>query len=209
LRVLPRASAGSVAAARDRSLCGHPLPAFVPISRVRSQATGGGFALPRGDRASAQSSPSARLLAPSSRRSVSGRAAEPTPSLHCGRGRHPRGGCALVILARGGAIGCPAGATGLPVPASWAIAEFLVLNTLGNLASTSRLKRTVFFGDHCGLGCAQHLRRAALTGIRSAVEPPGFALAWPSAVACWPVATGACVTSFRSAHCDSNHYPNS
>jgi hypothetical protein len=53
-------------------------------------------------------------------------------------------GGALVILARAGAIGWPAGATGLLVPAAWAIAAFLVLNTLGNLASKSRLERTVF-----------------------------------------------------------------
>jgi hypothetical protein len=53
-------------------------------------------------------------------------------------------GCALVILARAGAIDWPAGATGLLAPASWAIAAFLVLNTLGNLASKSRLERTVF-----------------------------------------------------------------
>jgi hypothetical protein len=53
-------------------------------------------------------------------------------------------GCALVILARAGAIGWPAGAMGLLAPASWAIAAFLVLNTLGNLASKSRLERTVF-----------------------------------------------------------------
>jgi hypothetical protein len=53
-------------------------------------------------------------------------------------------GCALVILARAGAIGWPAGAAGLLVPASWAIAAFMVLNTLGNLASKSRLERTVF-----------------------------------------------------------------
>jgi hypothetical protein len=52
-------------------------------------------------------------------------------------------GCALVILARAGAIGWPAGATGL-APASWAITAFLVLNTIGNLASKSRLERTVF-----------------------------------------------------------------
>jgi hypothetical protein len=51
---------------------------------------------------------------------------------------------ALVILARAGAIGWPAVATGLLVPAAWAIAAFLVLNTLGNLASKSRLERTVF-----------------------------------------------------------------
>jgi hypothetical protein len=53
-------------------------------------------------------------------------------------------GGALVILARAGAIGWPAGATGLLVPAAWTIAAFLVLNTLGNLASKSRLERTVF-----------------------------------------------------------------
>jgi hypothetical protein len=53
-------------------------------------------------------------------------------------------GCALVILARAGAIGWPTGATGLLVPASWAIAAFLVLNTIGNLASKSPLERTVF-----------------------------------------------------------------
>ena len=53
-------------------------------------------------------------------------------------------GCAVVILARAGAIRLPAGATGPLAPASWAIAAFLVLNTLGNLASKSRLERTVF-----------------------------------------------------------------
>ena len=53
-------------------------------------------------------------------------------------------GGALVILARAGAIGWPAGATGLLVPAAWAIVAFLVLNTLGNLASKSRLERTLF-----------------------------------------------------------------
>jgi hypothetical protein len=53
-------------------------------------------------------------------------------------------GGALVILARAGAIGWPAGAAGLLIPAAWAIAAFLVLNTLGNLASKSRLERTVF-----------------------------------------------------------------
>ena len=53
-------------------------------------------------------------------------------------------GGALVILARAGAIGWPVGATGLLVPLGWAIATFLVLNTLGNLASKSRLERTVF-----------------------------------------------------------------
>jgi hypothetical protein len=53
-------------------------------------------------------------------------------------------GGALVILARAGALGRPADAMGLLAPASWAIAAFLVLNTLGNLASKSRIERTVF-----------------------------------------------------------------
>jgi hypothetical protein len=53
-------------------------------------------------------------------------------------------GGALVILARAGAIGWPAGANGLLTPASWAIAAFLALNTLGNLASKSRLEKTLF-----------------------------------------------------------------
>jgi hypothetical protein len=53
-------------------------------------------------------------------------------------------GGALVILARAGAIGWPAGAAGLLVPGAWAIAAFLVLNTLGNLASKSRIERTLF-----------------------------------------------------------------
>jgi electron transfer flavoprotein alpha/beta subunit len=51
---------------------------------------------------------------------------------------------ALVILARADAIGWPTGATGLMTPASWGIAVFLVLNTLGNVASKSRIERTVF-----------------------------------------------------------------
>jgi hypothetical protein len=53
-------------------------------------------------------------------------------------------GCALVILARADAIGWPTAATGVLAPATWVIAAFLVLNTLGNLASKSRLERTVF-----------------------------------------------------------------
>jgi hypothetical protein len=53
-------------------------------------------------------------------------------------------GCALVILARAGAIGWPTGATGVLAPGAWGIAGYLLLNTLGNLASKSRLERTVF-----------------------------------------------------------------
>ena len=53
-------------------------------------------------------------------------------------------GGALAILARAGAIGAQGGAAGLLGPGSWAIALFLVLNTLANLASKSCLERTVF-----------------------------------------------------------------
>jgi hypothetical protein len=53
-------------------------------------------------------------------------------------------GGALIILARAGAISWPSVLDGALVPASWAIATFLVLNTLGNLASKSRFERTVF-----------------------------------------------------------------
>ena len=53
-------------------------------------------------------------------------------------------GAAVVILARGGLIRWPAGAAGILAPASWVIAGFLALNTLGNLRSRSRLERTVF-----------------------------------------------------------------
>lgn len=60
-------------------------------------------------------------------------------------------GAALVILARAGAIGWPARWTGLLVPASWVIAAFLALNTLANLASKSRVERTVFAATTAGV----------------------------------------------------------
>lgn len=53
-------------------------------------------------------------------------------------------GAALVVLARAGVIGSPSGAADLLAPATWAIAGFMALNTLGNLVSHSRLERTVF-----------------------------------------------------------------
>ena len=52
-------------------------------------------------------------------------------------------GFALVILACAGIVGWPAGLAGLLVPAVWVITGFLILNTLGNLASKSRFERTV------------------------------------------------------------------
>ena len=52
-------------------------------------------------------------------------------------------GFALVMLARTEVIGWPAAIAGILIPASWAIAGFLALNTLGNVASKSRFERTV------------------------------------------------------------------
>lgn len=53
-------------------------------------------------------------------------------------------GCAVVVLARAGVIGSPAAASGLLTAGCWAVAGFLVLNTLGNLTSKSRIERTLF-----------------------------------------------------------------
>jgi len=53
---------------------------------------------------------------------------------------------ACVILARAGVIGSPIGLAALLAPAAWVIAGFLVLNTLGNLASKSRFERTALAG---------------------------------------------------------------
>jgi hypothetical protein len=60
-------------------------------------------------------------------------------------------GFALVMLARAGVIGWPAGIAGFLVPTAWAVAGFLVLNTLGNLASKSRFERTVLAATTAGL----------------------------------------------------------
>jgi hypothetical protein len=49
---------------------------------------------------------------------------------------------AFVVLARAEVVGWPVGFAALLGPAAWVIAGFLVLNTLGNLASKSRLERT-------------------------------------------------------------------
>jgi hypothetical protein len=53
-------------------------------------------------------------------------------------------GLAGVVLARAAIIGWPAGIAGVLGPASWVVPAFLVINTLGNLASKSRLERTAF-----------------------------------------------------------------
>jgi hypothetical protein len=71
-------------------------------------------------------------------------------------------GAAVVILARAGLIALPSGAAGLLEAASWAIAGFLVLNTLGNLTSRSRRERTILAATSAVLAvlCAY----VALTG---------------------------------------------
>ena len=53
---------------------------------------------------------------------------------------------AFIVLARAGVIGSAAGAAGFLAVACWIVAGFLVLNTLSNLASKSRLERTVLAG---------------------------------------------------------------
>jgi hypothetical protein len=53
-------------------------------------------------------------------------------------------GFGLVVLGRAGVVDPPAGLAGLLAPACWVIAAYLVLNTLGNLASKSRIERTLF-----------------------------------------------------------------
>jgi hypothetical protein len=49
---------------------------------------------------------------------------------------------AFVVLARSGVIGWPVGLAAFLGPAVWVVAGFLVLNTVGNLASKSRFERT-------------------------------------------------------------------
>jgi len=48
---------------------------------------------------------------------------------------------ATVVLRQAGIVGRPAGWSG---PATWTIAGFLALNTIGNLASTSMVERFAF-----------------------------------------------------------------
>jgi hypothetical protein len=60
-------------------------------------------------------------------------------------------GFAVVVLARAGVIGSPAGAAGWLAVGCWVIAGFMVLNTLGNLASKSRIERTLFAGTTTAL----------------------------------------------------------
>jgi hypothetical protein len=51
---------------------------------------------------------------------------------------------ALVVLARAGVIASPSGAGGLLAIGCWLVAGFMVVNTVGNLSSRSRVERTVF-----------------------------------------------------------------
>ena len=53
---------------------------------------------------------------------------------------------AVIVLARSGAIQTPTGLEGLVQVGCWIVAGFLVLNTLANLASKSRIERTLFAG---------------------------------------------------------------
>jgi hypothetical protein len=53
-------------------------------------------------------------------------------------------GFGVVVLGRAGLVGLPESLAGLAAPMCWLIAAYLVLNTLGNLASKSRIERTLF-----------------------------------------------------------------
>ncbi len=74
-------------------------------------------------------------------------------------------GAGLIVLARAGILGWPAGANWLLAPATWVIASFLALNTLGNRTSRSRFERTIFAPTTAALAvlCAY----VALTGSDS------------------------------------------
>jgi hypothetical protein len=51
---------------------------------------------------------------------------------------------ALVVLARAGVIASPSGAAGLLAIGCWIVTGYMVVNTVGNLSSRSRVERTVF-----------------------------------------------------------------
>jgi hypothetical protein len=53
---------------------------------------------------------------------------------------------AVVVLARARAFPTPPSVEGVLAIARWVLAGFLVLNTLANLASNSKVERTVFAG---------------------------------------------------------------
>jgi hypothetical protein len=55
-------------------------------------------------------------------------------------------GFGVIVLARAHAIPTPAALEDVVAVACWIVAGFLVLNTLGNLASKSRMERTLFAG---------------------------------------------------------------
>jgi hypothetical protein len=73
-------------------------------------------------------------------------------------------GAALVVLARGGVIGWPESLAGVLVPATWVIAGFMALNTLGNLASRSRIERTVLAATTAALAVLSVIVALAGTG---------------------------------------------
>jgi len=51
---------------------------------------------------------------------------------------------AAIVLGQAGMIGWPAEAAGLLAPATWLIAGYMALSTLGNLGSRSQYGRTAF-----------------------------------------------------------------
>lgn len=77
-------------------------------------------------------------------------------------------GMATVVVRRAGLIGRPAARLG---PATWAIAGYLTLNTVGNLASTSPVERFAF-APATAVAAAGAMFVASRTG-RSVRSPDG------------------------------------
>jgi hypothetical protein len=73
-------------------------------------------------------------------------------------------------------VGWRAGMVGILIPASWAIAGFLVLNSVGNLASKSRFEQTALaattavLADLCGFVALAALPRQAHANSNLALD---------------------------------------
>jgi len=72
---------------------------------------------------------------------------------------------ALIVLAQAGIITSWAVPEGLLAPVTWVVAVFMVLNTLGNVASRNKFERYVFGGATAA--CAVLTAFVALTGSGS------------------------------------------
>lgn len=78
-------------------------------------------------------------------------------------------GAAVVVAARAGVIGSPPSVADLLAPSTWVLTACLILNTAGNLAPKSRLKRTAFATTTATL--AVRFADVALIGPGSTLHP--------------------------------------